>query len=66
MLLQRCETLVTEEGDKQKEREKEVLTRCGHPQWTISTVQRKTKKKEDNIMKKTVEKDKGKGMVVLP
>ena len=68
-LLDRCETLVTEEEDKQKEREhiKEALKRCGYPQWTISTVQRKMKtKKEDNIRKKTVEKDKDKGMVVLP
>ena len=39
-LLDRCKTLVTEEADKQKEREhiKEALTRCGYPQWTISTV----------------------------
>ena len=68
-LLDRCETLVTEEEDKRKEREhiKEALTRCGYPQWTISTVQRKMKtKKEDNIRKKTVEKDNSKGMVVLP
>ena len=56
MLLVRCESLVTEEEDKQKEREhiKEALTRCGYPQWTISTVQRKMKtKKEDQ------EKDSG-------
>ena len=59
-LLDRCETLVTKEEDKWKEREhiKEALTRCGYPQWTISTVQTKMKtKKEDNIRKKTVEKD---------
>ena len=65
----RCETLVTEEEDKRKEREhiKEALTRCGYPQWTISTVQTKMNtKKEDNIRKKTVEKDKSKSMVVLP
>ena len=45
-LLDRCETLVTEEEDKQKERKhmKEALTRCRYPQWTISTVQRKMKK----------------------
>ena len=69
MLLDRCETLVTEEENKRKEREhiKEVLTRCGYPQWTILTVQRQIKTKtEDNIWKKTVEKDKNKGMVVLP
>ena len=67
-LLDRCETLVTKEEDKRKEREhaKEALSRCGYPQFTISTVQRKMKKKEDNIMKKLVEKDKSKGMVVLP
>ena len=68
-LLDRYKILVTEEEDKQKEREhiKEALTRCGYTQWTISTLQRKMKtKKEDNIMKKTVEKDKSKGMVVLP
>ena len=43
-LLDRCEKLVTEEEDKQKEREhiKEALTRCGP--WTISTVQRKLNK----------------------
>ena len=67
-LLDRCETLVTEEEDKRKEREhiKEALTRCWYPQWTISTVQTKMKiKKEDSIRKKTVEKDKNKGMVVL-
>ena len=40
---------------------KEALTRCGYPQWTITTVQRKMKtKKEDNIRKKTVEKKKAK------
>ena len=68
-LLDRCETLATEEEDKRKEREhiEEALTRCGYPQWTVSTVQRKMKtKKEDNIMKKTVEKDKSRGIVVLP
>ena len=55
---------VTEEEDKRKEKEhiKEALTRCGYPQWSISTV--KTKK-EDNTRKKTVEKDKSKGMLVL-
>ena len=66
-LLDRCETLVTEEEDKQKEREhiKETVTRCGYLQWTISTVQGKIKtKKEDNIIKRTVEKDKSKGMVI--
>ena len=37
------------EEDKMKEREniKEALTRCGYPQWAISTVQRKMKKKEE-------------------
>ena len=46
MLLDRCETLVTEEKDKRKEREhiKEVLTRCGYPQWTISAVERRMNK----------------------
>ena len=58
------QTLVTEEEDKRKTREhiKEALTRCGYPQWTISTVQTKMKtKKEDNVRKKT-----SKGMRVLP
>ena len=50
-----CETLVTEEEDKQKEREhiKEALARCGYSQWTISTVQRKLKTKKEDNMKKT-------------
>ena len=68
-LLDRCETLVKEEEDKWKEREhiKVALARCGYPQWIISTVQTKVKtKKEDNIGKKTVEKDKSKSMAVLP
>ena len=66
MLLDRWETLLTEKEDKWKGREhiKEALTRCRYPQRIISTVQRNMKtKKEDNIMKKTVEKDKSKGMV---
>ena len=55
-LLDKCETLVTDEEDKRKEREhiKEALARCGYPQWAISTVQTKMKtKKKDNIRKKT-------------
>ena len=69
MLLDRCKTIVTEEEDKRKEREhiKEALMRCRYPQWTTSTAQRKMKtNKEDNIKKKTVEKDKSKCIVVLP
>ena len=54
-LIDRFETLVTEDENKRNKREhiKEALTRCGYPQWTISTVQTKMKtKKEDNIKKK--------------
>ena len=69
-LLDRMDTVVTEELDKETEERTivEALTTCNYPKWAIQEVKRKKKDTNNKKSRKTAEKDsKGaRGMVVLP
>ena len=69
-LLDRCEGIVTEEIDRKEERDtiKNALATCGYPAWTMTSVQSKLEEKggKKERKKKDNEKDKSRGMVVLP
>jgi len=68
-LFDRCNAVITEEEDKNKEKEhiKKVLNRCGYPDWSIKKVENKMKKgKTPRTKKQEQSKEKSKGLVVLP
>ena len=68
-LLDRKESIVTEEIDKQQEEDriKHALSQCGYPSWTISKVKQQMKdKSKSKGKKKDTDKEKGNGMVVIP
>ena len=70
-LLDRCNTLVTEEEDRVKEEEhvRGALVQCGYPNWTFKQVKRnitEKKNKENNKKKNKEKQNKSKGMVVIP
>ena len=48
-LMDRCESLVTEDKDKVNEERhiQQALTKCGYPKWTIDKVKRSMKNKKD-------------------
>ncbi len=68
-LLHRAETIVTNDEEKTKEKDKirTALTRCGYPEWTIKrgthTIENQKKKEKSNTQKKD---KKNKGFTVLP
>ena len=60
---------MTEEKCKEEEQDiiKGAPKLCEYPEWTFRTVQENTAKKEENIKKgKDDNKEKSRGMVVLP
>ena len=69
-LMDRCNTVVTEETDREQETEhiKQALSRCNYPDWTFrkveSQINRSRQKKDKNPKKK--HEDKSKGRVTLP
>ena len=70
-LLNRCEEIVTEQIDREKERDtiKTALKTCGNPEWTLNRVEQSMREKESNKKKDNSRKEKeekNKGMVVLP
>ena len=64
-LLDRCDNIVSEPEDREKEVEHitKTLERCGCPIWTIKKVKEQQSQKEKNKEKNT---EKSKGMVTLP
>ena len=52
-LLNRCEEIVTEEIDREKERDtiKTALKTCGYPEWTLNRVEQSMREKESNKKK---------------
>ena len=71
-LLDRCEELVTEERDRQDEKDtiRSALEICGYPSWSVDKVASKMAEKKGKGSRKKKsgqkEKDKNKGMVVMP
>ena len=72
--MDRCEGIVTEEGDKKEEMDaiKGALTTCGYPEWTMTTVKTQMDNREERAEEKRNKKkgrqnqDKSRGMVILP
>ena len=69
-LLDRKDTIVTEDEDKKAEEEhiREALKRCGYPEWSVKKVQEKMEEKQGKTKRrdKQQHKEKMKGMVVIP
>jgi len=68
-LLDRKDSIVTEEADRKKEEEHitKALRNCGYPAWTIKRVQHQIENKKQHKSEKVKEdREKSKGMVVLP
>ena len=67
-LMDRCESLVTEDQDKVNEEKhiQQALTKCGYPKWTIDKVKRSMKKKKTKTTKRDTNKEKSRGLVVIP
>ena len=67
-LMDRCESLITEDQDKVNEEKhiKQALTYCGYPKWTIDKVKRSTKNKKTQTTKRDKNKEKSRGLVVIP
>jgi len=70
-LLDRVNTVVTEEEDKENERGivKDALTTCGYPVWTFKETERRIQAKADQSANKNRNakgKDKSRGLVVVP
>lgn len=70
-LLDRCESVVTEEEDKVAEQKiiKEALAGCGYPQWSVEKVEKAMKDREAKGKRRKNKKEEGersKGMVILP
>ncbi|XP_072048298.1 uncharacterized protein [Amphiura filiformis] len=68
-LLDRSESLVTEETDRQKEETniREALSGCGYPDWSIKKVkQNRATPKTKTTSKNKDDSEKSKGMVVVP
>ena len=60
--------LVTEDQDKVNEEKhiQQALTKCGYPKWTIDKVKRSMKKKKTKTTKRDKNKEKSRGLVVIP
>ena len=71
-LLDRMQTIVTEEEDKKREEERirQALSTCGYPKWTVEKVKQQMAKKADTKTNKKTKhdpkQDRPVGMVVLP
>ena len=69
-LLNRREEIVTEEIDRDKERDtiKSALKTCGYPEWTLNRVEQnmREKNKKRNYNSRREMEEKNKGMVILP
>ena len=53
-IMNRCETITSEEGDKKEEVEhlREALRVCGYPSWALNKVTDSCKKKKNNTKNK--------------
>ena len=60
--------LVTEDQDKVNEEKhiRQALTKCGYPKWTIEKVKRYMKNKKTKTTKRDKNKEKSRGLVVIP
>ena len=73
-LMDRCEGIVTELGDKQQERDtiRTALKTCGYPEWTMGVVKQQMDNREErkeekkSKRKERQDQDKSRGMVILP
>ena len=67
-LLDRKDNIVTEEEDRQEEDNniKQALNQCGYPQWAIEKVKCNNAKPRQSKKPSKQEKDKSKGLVVIP
>ena len=67
-LMDRCESLVTEDQDKVNEKKhiQQALTKCGYPKWTIDEVKRSMKNKMTKTTKRDKNKERSRGLVVIP
>ncbi|XP_072051475.1 uncharacterized protein [Amphiura filiformis] len=67
-LLDRMNSIVTEEGDKKQEEEKiqQALSRCGYPRWSFKQVKEKMANKQVKPKTKKDSNNKSKGLVVVP
>ncbi|XP_072025387.1 uncharacterized protein [Amphiura filiformis] len=67
-LLDRMNSIVTEEEDRKQEEEKikQALGRCGYPGWTFKQVKEKMVKKQSKANTKKDSKNQTKGLVVIP
>ena len=67
-LLDRKDTIVTEEEDKVEEENTitQSLVQCGYPKWTIDKVKRQKNQPKTQRQKTKTGKDKSKGLVVVP
>ncbi len=68
-LLDRCNNVITEQGDKEQEEQKikHALSRCGYPNWTFNHVKRQMDRKQDKKpAKKKDSTTNTKGLVIIP
>ncbi|XP_072051908.1 uncharacterized protein [Amphiura filiformis] len=67
-LLDRMNSIVTEEGDKKQEEDKikQALSRCGYPSWSFKQVKEKMANKQVKPKTKKDSDNKTKGLVVVP
>ena len=67
-LLDRSDTIVTEEDDKEKEEQHihKALSICGYPDWAVKKVKHDKNNPKPKKTIKTNEADKSKGLVVVP
>ena len=69
-LINRCEEIVTDEEDKEEERDNimKALEACGYPRWTVTNVKKEMEKNEQKKKGNNMRENemKTKGMAVLP
>ena len=67
-LLDRCDSIVTEQHDKDSEENniKGALSTCGYPDWTFKKVKLEKATPKTDTKNSTADRDKSKGLVVLP